>query len=97
MDKKIRGVPRCQWCGKSAPEGFKLHRCGVNDPINPKCPAEEPEFTLMARDQFAPGIVRAWITLAHAAGVNPEKIESAEKILGDMLLWQSAKGKKKPD
>lgn len=92
------GVPRCQWCGEPAPEGFQLHKCGAQDPLGPpREQIQEPVFTLRAADQFAPVLLCVWITMAQAAGVPAAKVKSAENVLKDMLAWQAARGKKRPD
>lgn len=58
---------------------------------------DEPLFVLCARDQFAPFVVAEWMTRARKAGVNPEKLEEADRLAKSMLDWQLRNFSKLPD
>jgi hypothetical protein len=44
----------------------------------------QPHFTLLAKDNFTPGLLREWIAMAEATGTPDAKINGARKILTDI-------------
>lgn len=43
-----------------------------------------PHFTLLAKDNFTPILVREWISLAEANGVPASKLNEARKLLANI-------------
>lgn len=53
---------------------------------------DEPMFVLLARDPFAPILVKLWADLrAHAAG-NPSKVQEARDCAVAMDTWRKLRG-----
>ena len=57
---------------------------------------DEPVFLLVARDEFAPEVVRQWTKPVRFHG-RALKANDAEKIALSMEEWQTFHGSKKPD
>lgn len=47
-----------------------------------------PEFTIKATDNLACAAIQCWLVMAKANKVNPDKIDSAEKVLLAAREWQ---------
>lgn len=62
-----------------------------------KAKDDEPLFVLRSTDMLSPEVVRHWIALAQAAGVDQAKIDGAKSLLYDMVEWQATYGAKVPD
>lgn len=66
-------------------------KCSHTVPLPPS------PFEIKRTDKFAIAIIRAWIVIATADGVNPEKIAKAEQHYADFKRWQLENGTKKTD
>jgi hypothetical protein len=53
-----------------------------------KAEADEPMFTLLARDPMAPGLIRLWSAQKWQEHGNPEKIAEARGIADAMEAWR---------
>ncbi len=49
----------------------------------------QPHLTLLAQDNFTPGLIAEWIELAERHGVPAAKINEARAILGDVEQWRT--------
>jgi hypothetical protein len=54
-------------------------------------------FKILATDPFALAIIRGWIIVAGANGVNKEKLSKAEAHFGKVKAYQQKHGTKNPD
>jgi len=54
-------------------------------------PADEPLFTLRARDLLAPSLVELWADTAEKHGVNAEKVEEARRHFDAMVAWPESR------
>lgn len=61
-------------------------------PLLKQCAAKAktmPHFIVVASDNFAPVVLREWITLAEAHSVPAAKVNEARKLLGDIEQWRT--------
>ncbi|NNG04751.1 MAG: hypothetical protein HKM95_11710 [Inquilinus sp.] len=49
---------------------------------------DEPHFTLIGRDPFAPPLIEAWAKAAEAAGEDREKVAEARALAVRMRQWR---------
>lgn len=49
---------------------------------------DEPMFVLLARDPFAPILVRLWADLREHAAGNPSKVGEARTCATEMEVWR---------
>lgn len=62
-----------------------------------KAADDEPVFILRANDMIFQRAVRFWIDAAKALGVREDKLDEAEALLNEAVVWQSRRGSKIPD
>ena len=48
----------------------------------------QPHFTLLAKDNFTPQLVRDWIVFAEASGTPQPKIAEAKRLLDRIEEWR---------
>lgn len=68
----------------------------IQDPTG-RIPAGEPVFLLRGSDVLAPATLLHWCSLANAAGVKSDMVNSAIEHQEKMVEWQRANGSKVPD
>lgn len=51
---------------------------------------QQPHFTLLAQDNFTPGLLRQWIEQAYALGTDEGKIIEAKHLLKRIEEWRTA-------
>jgi hypothetical protein len=51
---------------------------------------DEPMFILLARDEYAPALIRRWARKRAAAGEDPAKVEEARACAKAMEEWRLA-------
>lgn len=69
---------------------------GIQDPSK-KIPDHEPVFLIRGQDMLAIPMLRHYIRIAKQAEVNPDVIESVQKHIKRMEIWQEDVKVKKPD
>lgn len=59
-----------------------------------KAEPDEPMFVLLARDRHAPALVWLWSVLRNIEGEREEVVNEACQLVGDMMMWAAAHGRK---